>query len=67
MARNAIVGNWKQLKGKFMQQWGRLTDDDLDVLEGRNTYMNGRLQVRHGVTQHEAEKRLKNWKREFNH
>jgi len=32
---NRVEGNWKQLKGKAKEQWGNLTDDDLDVIAGR--------------------------------
>ena len=30
-----IEGNWKEFKGKAQQQWGKLTNDDLDVVEGK--------------------------------
>ena len=30
-----IEGNWKQLRGKVQQQWGKLTDDDLTTIQGR--------------------------------
>jgi uncharacterized protein YjbJ (UPF0337 family) len=32
---NRVEGNWKQVKGKVKEQWGKLTDDDLDVIAGR--------------------------------
>ena len=32
---NRIEGNWKQTKGKVKEKWGQLTDDDLDVIQGR--------------------------------
>jgi uncharacterized protein YjbJ (UPF0337 family) len=32
---NRVEGNWKQLKGKVKEQWGKLTDDDLDTINGR--------------------------------
>ena len=35
MNRDIIEGNWKQLKGKLKEQWGKLTDDDLDIIEGK--------------------------------
>ena len=34
MNRDRIEGNWKQIKGKIQQKWGKLTDDDLDVING---------------------------------
>jgi uncharacterized protein YjbJ (UPF0337 family) len=41
-----VEGNWKQLKGQVRQQWGSLTNDDLDVIEGKRTELSGRLQKR---------------------
>jgi uncharacterized protein YjbJ (UPF0337 family) len=32
---NRIEGNWKQFKGQVREKWGRLTDNDLDVINGR--------------------------------
>lgn len=32
---NRVEGNWKQMKGKVKEQWGKLTDDDLDVIAGK--------------------------------
>jgi uncharacterized protein YjbJ (UPF0337 family) len=34
---NRVEGNWKQLKGNIKEQWGKLTDDDLDVINGRRS------------------------------
>ena len=50
-----VEGNWKQFKGKVQQQWGALTDDDLDKIEGRQTELNGILQKRYGKTREEAD------------
>ena len=43
-----VEGNWKEIKGKAKQQWGKLTDDDLDVIEGRRDELEGRLQKHYG-------------------
>ncbi|NMG37326.1 CsbD family protein [Azoarcus sp. TTM-91] len=61
MNRDIIEGNWKQLKGKVRQQWGKLTDDDVDVIAGKRTELAGRIQERYGVTKDEAERRVKEW------
>ena len=58
---NRVEGNWKQLKGKVKEQWGKLTDDDLDVIAGKRDQLLGRIQERHGVAKDEAEKQVKNW------
>ena len=53
-----IEGNWKQLSGKVRAQWGRLTDDDLDVIDGRREELAGRIQEAYGVTKDEAEMQI---------
>jgi uncharacterized protein YjbJ (UPF0337 family) len=63
MNRDRIEGNWKQLKGKIKQQWGRLTDDDLDVIDGKRDELAGRVQKAYGVTREEAEKQVTEWMR----
>ena len=58
-----VGGNWKQFKGKVKEQWGKLTDDDLDVIEGKRTELAGRLQERYGYAKDEAEKQIDSWQR----
>jgi uncharacterized protein YjbJ (UPF0337 family) len=50
-------GKWKQYKGSVKEQWGKLTDDDLDVINGKRQQLVGRLQERYGIAKEEAEKR----------
>ena len=56
-----IEGNWKQLSGKVRQQWGKLTDDDLDVIGGNRTELAGRIQEIYGVSKDEAEKQIESF------
>ena len=53
-----IEGNWKQFKGSALQQWGKLTDDQLDVVAGKRDLLLGRIQEAYGITQDETEKQL---------
>jgi uncharacterized protein YjbJ (UPF0337 family) len=57
-------GNWKQVAGKAKEQWGKLTDDDLDVIAGRRDQMVGKIQERYGIAKNEAEKQLSEWQRQ---
>lgn len=61
MNRDTIAGNWKQLVGKAKVQWGKLTDDDLSVIEGRRDQLVGKIQERYGVAKDEAERQVKAW------
>jgi uncharacterized protein YjbJ (UPF0337 family) len=49
MNRDVLEGQWKQVKGKVKQQWGRLTDDELDRISGRYDELAGLIQERHGT------------------
>lgn len=54
-------GNWKILKGKAKEQWGKLTDDDLEKIEGHRDQLLGQIQKTYGVTHEEAESQIKEW------
>ncbi|KQY14968.1 hypothetical protein ASE23_26090 [Rhizobium sp. Root73] len=58
-----IEGKWKEYRGKAQAQWGKLTDDDLDVINGRRQELAGRIQVRYGVEKEEAERQIDEWSR----
>jgi uncharacterized protein YjbJ (UPF0337 family) len=58
-----IEGNWKQAVGKVKEQWGKLTDDDLDVVAGRRDQLAGKLQERYGLALSEAETQIAAWQR----
>ena len=55
---DTIEGNWKQLKGNVKQQWGKLTDDHIDVIAGKREHLAGKIQEAYGVGKDEAEKQI---------
>lgn len=57
-----IEGNWKQFSGKVKQQWGELTDDDLDVIAGNREELEGKLQAKYGKSKDEARQEIDDWK-----
>ena len=61
-----VEGNWKEYKGQVQQKWGKLTNDDLDVIEGKRTQLSGRLQQRYGVAKDEAERQIDSWLKRVN-
>jgi len=63
MNNDRIQGRWKQLKGKVKEQWGKLTEDDLDVIAGRRDQLLGRIQQRHGLAKDEADRQLRSFER----
>ena len=44
---NRIEGSWKQVKGKVKEKWGKLTDDDLNVIAGKRDQLEGKIQERY--------------------
>jgi uncharacterized protein YjbJ (UPF0337 family) len=64
MNKDILSGNWKQLKGLIKQQWGKLTDDDIDRIEGSWDKLTGALQERYGIERQEAESRIDEYLKE---
>ena len=58
---NRVEGNWKQLKGKVKEQWGKLTDDDLDVIGGRRDQLEGKIQERYGYQKDQVRREVDDW------
>ena len=56
-----IEGNWKQFKGNVQEQWGKLTNDDVDRLEGKREQLVGRVQERYGIAKDKAERQVDDW------
>jgi uncharacterized protein YjbJ (UPF0337 family) len=58
-----IEGNWNQLAGKVKQRWGKLTDDDVTVINGKRQELVGKIQERYGIAKKEAEKQVDEWEK----
>ena len=56
-----MEGKWKQMKGSLQEQWGKLTDDDLDVIAGQRDKLVGKLQERYGYAKEDAQRRADEW------
>jgi uncharacterized protein YjbJ (UPF0337 family) len=56
-----IEGNWKQFAGKAKESWGKLTDDDISVVNGKRDQLVGKIQNRYGIAKDEAEKQVRDW------
>jgi uncharacterized protein YjbJ (UPF0337 family) len=60
---DVISGQWKQLKGKAQQRWGKLSDSDWDRMNGQREQLVGRLQELYGKQKDEAEREVDEWGR----
>ena len=56
-----VEGRWKQLMGSAKENWGRLTDDDLDQISGKRDQLAGKIQETYGISRREAEKQVWDW------
>ena len=58
MNQDVLKGKWLQMKGEARRQWGKLTDDDLDQIQGNAEVMAGKLQERYGWGRDEAQREV---------
>ena len=65
MSWNQVEGNWKQFKGKVLEKWGELTDDELDQIAGKRDILLGKIQEKYGLAEDEAEKLIKEFEEEL--
>jgi len=69
MNADILKGKWKQMRGEVKTWWGKLTDDDLDIIAGERDKLVGRIQERYGYAKDQAEaevdRRLRAYDREY--
>jgi uncharacterized protein YjbJ (UPF0337 family) len=58
-----VKGDWKQIKGKVKEAWGKLTDQDLDVIAGKREQLVGLIQKHYGLARDEAERQVERFER----
>lgn len=63
MNKDTIKGSWRELKGKAQAKWGKLTNDELDQIEGNRERLVGSIQKSYGVARDEAAKQVDEWER----
>lgn len=56
-----IEGNWKQFRGKVKEQWGKLTDDEIDEIAGRRDQLEGKIQERYGIAKDQVRTDVDSW------
>jgi uncharacterized protein YjbJ (UPF0337 family) len=66
MNQDIVQGKWTQLKGQVKEHWGRLTDDDIDQLEGKIDQLVGKVQERYGIAREEATREVDAWLKNTN-
>lgn len=61
MNQDIIEGKWNEIKGSIQKRWGKLTNDDMDQINGDRIKLAGKIQKAYGLQQDEVEKQLKDW------
>lgn len=61
MNSDQLKGKWKQVKGSAKERWGKLTDDDIDVIDGQTDQLIGKIQERYGLAREAAQKQVDEW------
>jgi uncharacterized protein YjbJ (UPF0337 family) len=61
MNKYTLKGDWNQLKGKALEKWGELTNDELDQMKGQSDQLVGAIQKRYGLTVDEAQREVDEW------
>jgi uncharacterized protein YjbJ (UPF0337 family) len=59
MNRDVLEGKWKEMRGRVKEMWGKLTDDDLDRINGKTEQLLGVLQEKYGYAREKAEEEIK--------
>ena len=58
MNEDTLKGQWKQMRGEVKKQWGKLTDDDLDQIDGQRDKLAGKVQELYGHSRDEAHEKV---------
>lgn len=66
MNMDQIKGDWKQIQGKVKAKWGKLTDDDMTVIEGKRDELAGKIQERYGMAKEAAQNELEEFCKSLN-
>jgi uncharacterized protein YjbJ (UPF0337 family) len=61
MNSDQMQGKWKQVKGSVKERWGKLTDDDIDVINGKHDQLVGKIQEKYGIAREAAQKQVDEW------
>lgn len=60
-----VEGSWKQYKGAIKENWGKLTDDNVDVIDGKRQQLVGRIQEQYGIAKDIAEQQVDDFLKQF--
>lgn len=56
-----VESRWKDLNGSVKENWGKLTDVDLEEISGKREQLISKIQSAYGMTRREADKQVWDW------
>ena len=59
--RDILMGKWKQMRGMVRENWGKLTDNQIDQINGDYDRLVGVLQENYGYTREKAMQEADRW------
>lgn len=62
MDKSELKAKWNKIRGNVQRQWGKLTDDDMDIIDGDTNILVGKLQERYDISEEEARKHVESFK-----
>lgn len=65
MNKDSFQGQWREIKGKVKEKWGRLTDDDLTAIDGKREQLVGAIQKKYGTEKARIEEDLRKFEKQF--
>ncbi len=65
MNADMAQGTWSQIRGEVKRRWGKLSDNDLDVVTGQTDRLVGLLQEKYGYTRQKAEKQVNRFMEQY--
>lgn len=65
MNEDIIKGKWQEIKGSIQQRWGKITDDDITLINGSREKLAGTIQKNYGLARDEVDRQMKDWERDY--
>lgn len=66
MNKNTLHGDWNIIKGKIKQQWGKLTDNEIDEVSGNMDELVGKVEKSYGLSKERAKEQYDEFRRTLN-
>ena len=63
MNQEQVEGKFEQIKGEIKKAWGKLTDDEIMLYNGKQDQFFGKVKEKYGIAKEAAELRIKEFEK----